>query len=281
MTTQKYVFLDIDGTLYSPKLGKIPDSALDAMQKARANGHKIFLCTGRSLAEVSKYLNYDVDGFILGAGSMVYADGRRIFDQPIPTRDISRIKKVIHKLNLGYSLEGSAGAYCNPSGYESLLWYFSGGETDRDKQIEKAMENCTYPETFGTEEDDDIYKICAFGTHWLPVYEKLAEKLEEPYVLTKTMELFEEEFCIGEITNGEITKATGIDHVLEHYDAEDFNAIGIGDSANDIPMLQKCGMGIAMGNATPETKEIANYVTTDILEDGLKNAFIYCGLIEE
>ena len=51
MKLSKYIFLDVDGTLYSPKLGEIPESAMEAIRLAREEGHKIFLCTGRSLAE--------------------------------------------------------------------------------------------------------------------------------------------------------------------------------------------------------------------------------------
>ena len=275
---RKYIFLDIDGTLFSTDIGKIPESALKAMELARKNGHKLFLCTGRSLAEVVKYLNADVDGFVLGAGSRVYAEGKRIYDQPIEAAGISRIKRIIHSFGLGYSLEGTAGAYCSPEGYEFLLKYFSGGETDRQKQIARCMENCTYPESFGSEENDSIYKVCAFGTSWKPVYPKLAEALEYPFVLTKVMEL--PNFVIGEITDRNISKANGIEQILSHYNAEEFDAVGIGDSANDIPMLKKCGISIAMGNSTPETKEAASYVTTDILEDGIWNAFVHYGIIE-
>ncbi len=276
----KYIFLDIDGTLYSTTIGKIPDSAQEAVRLARKNGHRIFLCTGRSLAEVSQYLNMDVDGFILGAGAMVYADHKRIFDHPIDAGSIARIKRLISSFGLGYSLEGSAGAYCSPKGYEKLLWYFSGGVTDKDKQIEKAMENCTYPESFGSEESDSIYKVCAFGEEWKPVYPAIEAKLEAPFILTKAMDLKEEHFCIGEITDGRFTKATGIDKVLDHYNADAFDAIGFGDSANDIPMFEKCRIGVAMGNSTPETKEAADYITTDILDNGIWNAFVYYGLIE-
>lgn len=276
---RKYIFLDIDGTLYSPKLGKIPESALKAIAIARQNGHKIFLCTGRSLAEVAKYLNEDVDGFILAAGAMVYCEGKRIYDHPIDTGSITRLKRQIDAFGLGYSLEGSAGAYFSRKGYESILWYFGGGETDRKKLIEKADANCSYPETFGNEENDQIYKVCAFGTVWNPVYEKLRNKLEKPFVLTKVMELSDPPFCIGEITNGKITKADGIHQILDHYQADSFEAVGIGDSGNDIPMLQACGLGIAMGNATEETKEAADYVTSDILNDGIWNAFKYAEVI--
>lgn len=280
MNSSKYIFLDVDGTLYSPKLGEIPESALEALDLARKEGHKIFLCTGRSLAEVSRYLNEDVDGFILGAGAMIYADGKRIYDHPIPSADVTRIKKMIRKHNLGYCLEGGAGAYCDEKGYESLLWYFSGGETDRDIRIQKAMANGTYPEKFGSEEDDSIYKICAYGTQWAPDYVALGEDLESPYILTNVCEMKDEHFCIGEITNKEIDKSTGVGHVLEHYNAETFQAYGFGDSANDLPMMNVCGHSVAMGNGTDEIKAVADYVTTDILEHGIWNAFVHYGLIK-
>lgn len=275
---RKYIFLDIDGTLFSTTIGRIPESALEAMKLARENGHKLFLCTGRSLAEVSKYLNADVDGFVLGAGSMVYADGKRIYDRPIDASSIARIKHTIHSFGLGYSLEGSAGAYCSPAGYESLLKYFSGGSTDRNEQIQICMDNCTYPETFGSEENDSIYKVCAFGTKWNPIYPKLEKALEYPFILTKAMEL--PNFVIGEITDRNISKANGIEQILLHYNAEEFDAVGIGDSANDIPMLKKCAISIAMGNSTPETKEAAGYVTTDILKHGIWNAFVHYDIIQ-
>ncbi len=278
---KKIIFLDIDGTLYSTKIGKIPESAELAIQKARKNGHKVFLCTGRALSEIQKYLNYEIDGFILGAGGMVYADGKRIYDNPIHKEDVTRIKKTILKAGLGYCLEGAAGSYCSKVGYEYLLKYFSGGETDREKQVQLCMENGTYPETFGSEENDHIYKICAYGPSWLPLYPKLEKQLEKPFILTKAVEHPDEHLCIGEVTNGSVTKGTAILKVLDHYNEESFNAIGIGDSANDIPMFKVCGTSVAMGNAAQEAKDAADYVTTDILDDGIKNAFIYYGLIEE
>lgn len=277
---RKYIFLDIDGTLFAPAIGSVPESAFEAIAQARKNGHKVFLCTGRSLAEVSAYLNQGVDGFILGAGAMVYAEGKRIYDHPIPTRSISRIKRMIRECGLGYALEGSAGAYCDEKGYELVLRYFAGGETDREKMVRKAMDSCMYPETFGNEENDKIYKVCAYGEDWNREYPPLEAKLEKPYILTKSMELKEPKLCIGEITNGNVTKAEGIDRVLDHYLARPFEAVGIGDSANDIPMLRKCGLGIAMGNGSPEIKKEADWVTDDILDDGLAKALKYAGVIE-
>ena len=55
---KKILFLDIDNTLYSGKSGIVPASALRAIEKARKNGSIVFLCTGRSKAEASRYLDY-------------------------------------------------------------------------------------------------------------------------------------------------------------------------------------------------------------------------------
>ena len=46
---QKLIFLDIDGTLLPPGEMTVPASAVEAIRQARANGHKVFLCTGRNL----------------------------------------------------------------------------------------------------------------------------------------------------------------------------------------------------------------------------------------
>ena len=53
----------------------------------------------------------------------------------------------------------------------------------------------------------------------------------------------------------------------------------LGDSVNDLDMLSFVGHGIAMGNGTPLAKEAAEFVTTDIYDDGIKHAMEHYGLI--
>ena len=53
---QKLIFLDIDGTLLPPGEMTVPASAVEAIRQARANGHKVFLCTGRNLRRRSRCL---------------------------------------------------------------------------------------------------------------------------------------------------------------------------------------------------------------------------------
>ncbi len=56
--------------------------------------------------------------------------------------------------------------------------------------------------------------------------------------------------------------------------------MAVGDSENDITMLKEADISIAMGNGNDHVKKISNYITTNIDEDGLKNAFKHFGLID-
>jgi hydroxymethylpyrimidine pyrophosphatase-like HAD family hydrolase len=58
------------------------------------------------------------------------------------------------------------------------------------------------------------------------------------------------------------------------------NCIGFGDGGNDTTMIKDCGIGVAMGNAIPELKSIADYVTSSVDEDGIANALRHFGIIE-
>ena len=57
------------------------------------------------------------------------------------------------------------------------------------------------------------------------------------------------------------------------------DAYAIGDGYNDITMMKVVGHSIAMGNAVDELKEVADYVTADILDDGLYKAFEHYDLL--
>lgn len=83
----------------------------------------------------------------------------------------------------------------------------------------------------------------------------------------------------GEIGMRGITKGSAIEAVLDHLGMDRSVAIGIGDSWNDVEMFQVCGTGIAMGNAVPELRALADEVTTSVRADGVWNAFVRHGLV--
>ena len=56
--------------------------------------------------------------------------------------------------------------------------------------------------------------------------------------------------------------------------------MAFGDAFNDIPMFKETGISVAMGNAKPEVKQIADHVTDDIDQDGLYQALRHFQLIK-
>ena len=55
--------------------------------------------------------------------------------------------------------------------------------------------------------------------------------------------------------------------------------MAFGDGGNDISIIKKAGIGVAMGNAGDNLKEVADYITTSVDEDGVKNALAHFGVI--
>ena len=55
--------------------------------------------------------------------------------------------------------------------------------------------------------------------------------------------------------------------------------MAFGEGGNDISIIKKAGIGVAMGNAGDNLKEVADYITTSVDEDGVKNALAHFGVI--
>ena len=72
-----------------------------------------------------------------------------------------------------------------------------------------------------------------------------------------------------DFTHAQASKAAAVGRYAELHGIAPSQVIAAGDSFNDLPLLQACGLGIAMGNAAPELKVVADYVAPDVDEDGL------------
>ena len=82
---KKVVFLDVDGTMVNDR-GEIPESTKEAVRRAKANGHKMVVCTGRSRFQIyDELLELGFSGIVGAAGVFVIADGKEIYHHPIPS----------------------------------------------------------------------------------------------------------------------------------------------------------------------------------------------------
>nr|MBC7245991.1 HAD family phosphatase [Chloroflexota bacterium] len=66
-----------------------------------------------------------------------------------------------------------------------------------------------------------------------------------------------------------ISKATGISWLAKYLGVARKETMAIGDGDNDIEMLEWAGFGVAMGNATPAAKAVADWIAPPVEEDGM------------
>ena len=111
MNEKKVIFLDVDGTLVDYK-GRIPASAADAVRQARKQGHKVYICTGRSRAEVySEIWEIGLDGMIGGNGSYVETDGQVLMHRHLSEEQCRRVVDWLHERGLEFYLESNSGLF--------------------------------------------------------------------------------------------------------------------------------------------------------------------------
>ena len=75
-----------------------------------------------------------------------------------------------------------------------------------------------------------------------------------------------------EVLNKKASKGQAIEHLISKLNIAQHEVMTIGDHPNDFDMIQFAGIGVAMGNAVDEIKEIADYITATNDENGVAQA---------
>lgn len=277
--TPKIIFLDVDGTLVDYE-NNLPDSAVGAIREARANGHRIYICTGRSKAEVYPPLwEIGLDGMIGGNGSYVESDGEIVMHRTLSLDQCTRAVDWLDARGLAFYLESNSGLFASRDFENGAL------EAVRAYSARKGKTNAD------TMTVHDGYPDMIYGGE---LYRDDVNKIS--YVLGSQQDFLDAEQEFDDMHNGtwggrgatalwgdlgvkDITKAHAIDCLLAYLGADRADTIAFGDAAVDVPMLEYCAYGVAMGNGSPDVKRAADLVTDDVEEDGLAHAFARLGLI--
>lgn len=272
---RKIIFLDVDGTLVDYN-NHLPESAKYAIQKARENGHLVYACTGRSRAEMPEFIwDIGLDGMIGGNGSYVEHHGQVVMHQLIPEDEARRIVDWLHERGLEFYLESNNGLFASEHFKEAarpvLRQYALGkGKTEKevaDQEAEDVLHGIVYG---GNLYRDDLNKV-SFILKSIDDHE--VSKLAFPDLKAGTWGGVGETALFGDLGVKEITKAHAIDVLLSYLKADRKDTIAFGDAKVDIPMLDYCDVGVAMGNGGAEILAMADLVTAAVDDDGLYKAF--------
>ena len=265
------LFFDVDGTLtqFDPEnmtdkdLGAIRPSAavVDAFHRLRAVGHMAFICTGRPLWLVSDALReLEPEGIVAMAGATLEVEGRVVHEDVFAEDVVVELVRRFSAAGLKAMFEGNEATYALAPAGEEHPW-LPGSQVVHDvdaMRIGGALK---------------IGKVCTTA----PALELIAGGDD---FLERSFEICNTGAQNRELSPKGIDKGVGVRRALEYLGREgNARTFGFGDSGNDLGMLSAVECAVAMGNAMPEVKAAADYVTDDIDHDGTVTAMEHFGLI--
>ncbi len=269
---QKIIFLDIDGTLVSAMQAPSEQTA-SAVRGARANGHKVFLCTGRNMPIIGKdILDIGFDGIIASAGSHVEAEGNVLFDSLLPEETIQECLEVFHSHGMYCRIETPEGIYTDPQ-MEELVQHAKADPANSELvRMQKEIEGGIPIQPYVRYPRKGAYKIC-FTSRELEAVEQTKQILGSRFVYAVHPYAGSSSCFNGEIIPKGIDKGRGMELVCRYYGARLDDTIAFGDSMNDYEMMQTAGISVAMGNVCEELKRVADLVCGNVWEDGIYYEF--------
>ncbi|MDH6366092.1 MULTISPECIES: Cof-type HAD-IIB family hydrolase [unclassified Breznakia] len=279
MKDQKYIFIDIDGTLFHQSVG-IPQTAKSAIEIAHKHGHQLFICTGRPLQEVDEtFRQLPFKGIIASSGSIIEIDNEILQVHTIDEADAKQMIASIEALQVSYKVDTPNFCFMDTFVFDNfktmLLHELSYDEDEVLAYMERT--GMVLLDQMTADDMKEITNITVFSDD-VKSLEKIQTKYTEQYHIVKQV-MPNLSLHTLEINQKDISKAHAIAYILDTYKANQKDTIAFGDSMNDVEMISYCAIGVAMGNAHEHVKSISNYITNDVCENGLANAFINLNLI--
>jgi Cof subfamily protein (haloacid dehalogenase superfamily) len=245
----KAIFLDIDGTLIVNDEGPF-DEDIEQIKIAKEYGHQFFLNTGRAFSNIPAVLKEAtyIDGMIMGSGTHVRLKGKTIYHKWIHEKILLTVCRY----------------YLN-----NRKWCVFEGE--KDLYGINKFDPCLFvgEVTPINDENDFLNKYNEVKITKLTIEGEAT--LEERNLLEDYFQLNSFSGYYEGILKGE-DKLNGIKMILKETGILFENSVAIGDSINDMSALRMVNLGIAMGNACNELKEIAQYITDDCRHGGVGKA---------
>lgn len=275
----KAVFFDLDGTLFTSTRG-VATSTRKAIQELRQKDIFVGIATGRGPAFVMPLLeDLDLDFAVSYNGQYIFTPKEVIFQNPLEQKSLKNLINYATENHSDISLgtaHGVNGSGLLKFGETRLASFLSGvlpsGTSGVARNSFKHIIRRVLPQNsnLADNEEEVIYQAMMVATRNETA--RLQEAFPELLVTRSNP------YSVDLISKSG-GKLPGIQRLGEHYGFTLDQVMCFGDSENDLTMISGVGYGIAMGNAVPEVKNIATYITDTNNQDGIAKALAYYGLI--
>ena len=236
----KALFLDVDGTTVIHGMENIPSPRVTkAIGRCKDVGVSVCLATSRTLRVTHLIIDHlELTGYcVLSGGTQIYDPRKKkmVLENLFPTDAMKYVREVSEAFGQNFMI-------------------FDG-------ENEIPYDGAHLPE-----------KI--LGIYFPKLEPAILQELHKelgkiPHISLHRMDAWEKGYETLDVMNDQSSKLHGITEVAKILGIQTHEMIGVGDGYNDFPLLMACGLKIAMGNAVPELKEIADFIAPSVEDDGV------------
>ena len=261
---RKIIFFDIDGTIISEDTHLVSQNTVNAIKKARENGHLAFINTGRTFFNVTEDIrDIGFDGYVCGCGTYIYYKGETLLAKSVPHETCAEIVDKLRECKIEAVFEG-----CSDFFFDETK-----PETGKFARLKHKI-GLTEGEVTKSWDDPNL----VFDKFVLWIKEDSDFETFHSFI-TKDFDYIDRGNNFAEIVPKGYSKATGIKFLEEYFNIPLEDCYAIGDSSNDLPMLEYVPNSIAMGNSTPFLFDLVSFVTKDVEDNGIEYALEHYKII--
>ncbi len=257
----RLIAIDLDGTLVGKNL-QVSDRVRDAIARARAQGVHVSIVTGRMFAAARPFAQLlELRGPVVcyqGAAIYASASGERIAHTPVP--DDLALEVVAQAKRDGVHVQ----CYFDDMLYLEQLNRFSKMYTDL-AQVDPVVVPSLEDELRRGRESTKIVMVLDASdadAYMVATRDRLGRR---GYVTRSNPDFVE-------VVDPRVDKGAALRFIAERDGVPLDATMAIGDSWNDVPLVQAAAFGVAMGSAPPELRAVAKAVVADVEQDGVAEA---------
>jgi Cof subfamily protein (haloacid dehalogenase superfamily) len=260
------VVLDLDGTIIHPyRATGVTPRVVDVVARVQAAGVPVTIGTGRTLVYVREHINH------LGVTLPVITTQGALIGDPVSGQVVAEIDMPLEPARqlaawLDETDRPAAFYFSDKQGGVHIIQNRLSVDPEFDEYALGKADRFQSPlvELFAAADARPPIKcIMVNDSHVEPDIEPLLQAMfDSTLTITRTHEILVESTAPG------VDKGEGLRRLCALLDISPARVLAIGDSENDIPMLTAAGYGVAMGNAAPRVKAVADWIAPDVDNDG-------------
>ena len=259
----RMVCLDLDGTLFN---GKKQIGELSRLQIERClnQGVQVAVVSGRAFQFAYKTARQidkrvSVVGFV-GAYRRFQGQSQ---GEPIPVAALKQILPILKKEDCCTFMKQLNAIWCSHD--DQLKMDYVAYTADLPLEHQVRYSKCQDLEAIAVRTQEPVYKLLIRA-------QGKTERVAAQLRAVDGVRLFVYPYGEIEVISAKADKGIAIRQAARQLGIDQAQILGIGDSVNDLPMFEGCGLRVAMGNAAADVKARADYITLTNDEDGVGEA---------